>query len=209
MENTESLNITLTYHQHPEKKGFFEIVVDGDPRYCVHTTIFGRDPLKNFTNCSSLDVLDQQFQDLEHRLAKGYAWKQLAISSHPVEKLRKKLEFKGISSTNIEKIIADCQRLGYLDDLQWAESYVAYQITRKNGPQLIKAKLYAHGISQDIIQQVIDGKNHEGSILRLLETRYKNRDLQDFRERQKVIAALIRKGFNKDDIDKTLASLSS
>lgn len=179
------------------KRGVLTIFIDGQPWREIHTTIFGRRPK------IPKDV-QTRFSQWELQRAKSYALNRLAKQNQPSNQLEKSLRDRLVTEPTIAKIIADCQRLGYLNDEEWMESYIRSQQARHLGPERILLKLREKGISREQALAALDKQDdaelRAGRIRHLLTTRYRSRDLADYKERQKVIAALIRKGFSFSEV---------
>ncbi len=115
---------------------------------------------------------------------------------------------KQVSPEDIEKIITELTQAGYLNDQVWIESFIRVQIQKKNGPSVITKKLMQKGIPAEMAKKAVNKqtkpKDLSQSVQRLMETKYKNKNLKDFKERQKVVASLIRKGFSLDTIKSCL-----
>ncbi len=191
------------------KKGdrfIWTVYLDDEPWIDFHTKIFGTAPL--LPSCETLEQFREMFIALEYTKAKKYAMDRLAMRSYPSAQLQKLLERNLISSNNIQKILLEFKKQGYLNDEEWIERFVKGQILRHNGPQMIIYKLMSKGISQkkagEWIEKILNDDDAKKSIQHLLETKYKKRNLSDFKEKQKVIAALARKGFDLETIRSTL-----
>src|SRR5207253_3042304 len=115
-----------------------------------------------------------------------------------------------VSKRTIEKLIADFQNAGYINDSEWIASFVRRYWASGTGPQAIVMKLRAKGIPQEAAESAISlvctDDAQKGKIQRLLGTKYRNKNLSDFKEKQKVIASLIRKGFDYEEITQVLQS---
>lgn len=180
------------------KEGRREILtlwIDEEPWREIHTTIFGRRP--RFEN------LDQ-FAPLEYKCAKNYALKRLSLKNQPSTELRKALLERLVSTETTQKIVDEMIQYGYINDHDWISSFIRVQKAKKMGPRAIEQKLRMKGIPVDQITYAM--QEHDSSlsqkerIIDLLNTRYKNRNLSDYKEKQKVIASLVRKGYDLDDI---------
>lgn len=76
----------------------------------------------------------------------------LARRDHSCAELMRKLRSRGFGISEIEPVIRECRRLGYLNDNRFAEIYVN-QLQRKGyGINTIKQKLFAKGIPEAVIQ---------------------------------------------------------
>ena len=138
----------------------------------------------------------EKFPAAEQQYAKDKALKLLSLQNQLSTLLSQKLKRYNLSDSAIKYAIDECIRLNLLDDDLWIESFVQCQIRKKNGPNLIRQKLKAKGINDDQIEKFMPKQNHDESIKKLLESRYAKYDLSNYSERQKVIAALQRKGFD-------------
>jgi len=180
-----------------------KIFVDGQLWKTVSTAIFGYQ-INLPDKCTDIIELERLFSLLEYQQAHHYALKLLSNKSFLTADLRRALKTKQISTETIDRVIGECSRHGYLNDHAWAQGVIRQHLARKDGPQKIARKLLAKGLSYDEVSQLLedecDKQTQQQLIFRMLETRYRNRNLKDFRERQKVIAALIRKGFSMEDI---------
>lgn len=196
----------ITFEPTPGKKNTLTLLIDGEPLHQLHTTIFGKRPKPPK---ATSETWDGAFALWELQRAKVYALGRLAKKNQPSVELSRALRERLISETTITKIIDECQRLGYINDADWIESFVRVQLSRKKGPDAILNKLRAKGIPLDAAKAALEAfstpESLRENIQTLLSTKYRSRDLTDYKEKQKVIASLIRKGFAFDDI---LSSLS-
>lgn len=142
--------------------------------------------------------------DEEFRKAKIYALKRLSSKAYLTKELRDSMLRKEFLPEHIERILDECRQLGYLNDNEWLDGFVRGQLSKKRGPQAIASKLYQKGFSREKIQAVVaalkDGHSQIDHIRDLLKSKYKKKDLSDYKEKQKVIASLARRGFSFDDI---------
>lgn len=191
------------------KEGFrklLTIVIDGDAWRDIDPTIFGRKPQLP-KGCTSLEEWEERFTEAEYKAAFAYAIKALSLKSRSSPELQKNLTDRLVAESTAERIVAECISRGYINDTAWVESFVRCQAARHVGPQAIACKLYAKGIPTQLAEAAID-KICRGSSLKhiehLLKTRYASRDLSQFKEKQKVIAALMRKGFSFAEISTAL-----
>lgn len=192
------------------RAGVLTIIVDEDEWRDIHTTIFGKQPA--FPKiCTTIDDLEKWFETTEYKGALQYALKRLSLKNQPSTELQQHLERKLVAESTITRIITECQQYGYLNDHNWLESFVRQQMARNIGPNAILMKLRSKGITQETAQTVLSGMDNQEDqserIAHLLKTRYRKRDLSDYRSKQKVIASLIRKGFSFETILSAIKSL--
>lgn len=103
----------------------------------------------------------------------------------------------------IETILADFERLGYLDDKRFAEIKICGYLAAGKPERYIMPKLKQKGISEDIVNEILQSQEYDVFEMALKFARKKKigpfRDEQVRREyRQKDMGALIRAGFDYD-----------
>lgn len=196
------MNIEITPHEHC--KGVLLLTVNEEFSREIHTSIFGRQPKFSFRE----GCLAEQFEQKEFERSQYFVLKRLAQRSYSSFELSRQLEERLVSYAVIERVIEECTRLGYLDDAAWLEGFIRGQKSKKLGPKMIEAKLYQKGVPKSFYEPILEmgmteSEQIEG-IQKLLNTRFRSRDLSDFKERQKVTASLLRKGFDFALISKVL-----
>lgn len=179
----------------------WEIVIEGESWKEVHPTIFGKKPL---FPPFKLDNLQEIFDAYETKRVKSYLLWLLSRQSYHSDQLRKMLHEKLVQSKTSDKVLTELQNAGYLDDEAWLKSYIQAQKKRVGLP-LIRAKLRAKGIF--VNAEETESEDEKEAILHLFETRYRSKDLSDYKIRQKVIASLMRKGFKYENINAILNSI--
>lgn len=192
-------------YQKSERFGVLTVLVDGDPWREIHTHIFGRKPTLHIT-CNDL----ADFPLLEYRAAMAYALKRLALKNQASMELSNSLEERLVSSQTIDRILSECKQLGYLNDSEWVEAFIRRQMAKKLGPQAILMKLKAKGIPSEIYQEILPHLDNtdlqKQRIQHLLDTKYRSKDLSDYKTRAKVIASLARKGYPLSEIYEIIGS---
>jgi regulatory protein len=192
----QKVNIAIT--PKISRRGVLTISLDDDPWRDVHVTIFGY-KLEITANFQTKEELEQKFVDLEYKCAKRYVLKRLSEKSLHSSELASALKLRLVTENNIKKIIVECKELGYLKDRDWIESFIRCQTSRRQGPQTIAMKLRKKGINEadfiELIEKRANTECQQSSINHLLTTKYRLKNLKDYRERQKVISSLLRRGF--------------
>lgn len=140
--------------------------------------------------------------EAEYKRAKILAYKRLALKSQHSVELRTALQKQEIPEGIVNRVIAECSQLGYLNDHDWIEGFIKGQLAKNKGPRYISIKLRQKGIKSDEFAELLNKNppSYKESIQKLLESKYKKFDLTDYRQKQKVIASLMRRGFSLDDI---------
>ncbi|NGX37853.1 MAG: Regulatory protein RecX [Chlamydiae bacterium] len=128
---------------------------------------------------------------------KAKAYSLLARRSYFSKQLKHKLLEKGYPQEEIKNLIDELTRRGWLNDLELAKRYCEQQQRRGYGPKLIALKLREKAGPIDISLE-----ESEEAAIALVRKRYM--PLQ----REKVIRALLRRGFSFELINKVLSHIS-
>lgn len=134
--------------------------------------------------------------------AKRLLIRKLGVKSYTTIELRGWLKEKGAPEQIVEKLLTEFQALGYIDDQAYLASFIRVQRSRKYGPRSIALKLMQKGFSQEEVASSLDQSDDSETIRQLLETKYRSKNMQDPREKQKVVASLMRRGFSYNQIRK-------
>lgn len=183
----------------------WEILIDGEKWREVHCVIFGRKPA--FPPLSDEKDLKSTFDAFEYRRVKNYVLWRLSTQGYHSEQLAKLLRERLVQNHTIHRVVQEYREMGFLDDEAWLQSFMRAQ-QKRYSLRFILSKLQAKGLSSDTIQRLADEwKNPEEEIQviqHLLKTRYRTKDLTEYKARQKVIAALVRKGYTFDQVQTAL-----
>lgn len=195
----------VTFRLKEGNRDRWEILVDGEKWREVHRAIFGRKPF--FPPISTETDLQHLFEAFEYRRVKGYILWRLSTQSYHSEQLAKLLRDRLVQDRTIDKVIQEYREMGFLDDESWLQSFMRAQ-QKRYSLRFILNKLHAKGLSSETIQRLAnEWKNPDEelqSIQHLIKTRYRSKDLKDYKSRQKVIASLARKGYAFDQIQAAL-----
>jgi regulatory protein len=183
----------------PVKKKVLIVYLDEEPFRELSISIFTKKPSIP-KKVESLEDLDEVILQLEIKGAKRYILNKLTQKSYHSAEITNFLNKNMVSEETIERVISDCTRYGYVNDKEWIESYVRRERDKKRGPQWIEGKLRQKKIPLEEIhlalEETDDGEAQRDQIFRLISTRYRARNLLDYREREKTIGALIRRGYD-------------
>jgi regulatory protein len=183
----------------------YALMRDGQEWRIVHLSIFGKAPA--FPE-GTLAKIEERFTELELKGAKLFLLRRLALKSYHSSELHELLAERKVTTKTICQLIAEFTKQGYINDESWLCSTIRSLRQRRFGFKVIAFRLRSKGIEDSDIETAIQAyKDTEQStpddrtmIKHLLSTRYAKQQLSNRKERQKVIAALARKGFTFDDI---------
>lgn len=190
----------LTLSPHPYKHAIFNLFLDDEPWKEVHASIFGKPP--------RIDGLEEPFNktflEREWRYSKNFALRRLVQKNYSSYEIEKLLLERSVSKESIRKVVAELVKEGYINDLDWISNFIRRNKEKKYGPKNIVLKLRMKGVPEGEIERALGELEEQNSssdqIKKLLETKYSKKDLSDFKEKQKVIASLIRRGFDYEAI---------
>lgn len=117
--------------------------------------------------------------------------------------LRDKLLQAEFEPELVEQAIAYVKSYGYLDDERYVRNYIEVRQSQKSRRQLEQELQYRKGVPKELIQKVyeeLEPADEKVLIRRLLEKKYYDPQTCEERERQRLIASLLRKGFQMRDI---------
>lgn len=196
----------IEYRPKEGHREVFLIFLDQEPWREVHLAIFGRRP-KWPSAVESCSVWQDQFNELEYQAVKQYVLRRLSSQHYHSAQLTKLLKERFVQSSTIERVIEECIHWGYLNDEAWVESFMRSRLRRCSLRSLIP-KLQARGLPSSLIKEIAahwqDSDQEVETVKKLLETKYRSKDLKQPQERQKVIASLLRKGYPFTSIKQAL-----
>ncbi len=125
----------------------------------------------------------------------------LSRREHSVKELKMKL-LRTVDESSADKAIKRYLEAGYLDDEHFCESLVEYIYNvKKYSTNHVRQECYKRGVDSAIINRVLENfeVDNTDTIIELIEKRYLSK-LEQENGKEKVIAALQRKGFSYSDI---------
>ncbi len=131
----------------------------------------------------------------------------LAIRSHSIQELKTKLSRKTNDDNSITQVITYLTEKGYLNDTEFAKSFVNSRLSRHLGPALLKYELGRRGIAPNIINQVLKKTLDVDSQLNLARSFLDKKfpiSLPFLEFRKKAYPALMRKGFGSQAISSAI-----
>lgn len=194
----------VTFHPKIGNKDCWEIFVDGEKWREVHRTIFGKNPV--LSSPSSEKNLQSMFDELEYQRAKKYVLWRLSAQNYHSQLLSQLLRARLVQDHTINRVIDDCHKMHLLNDDSWLQSFMKKELKRYS-LRVVLRKLHAKGFVSETLEDLAQEWNSENEVMaiwHLLQTKYKKKDLTEVKERQKCIAALMRKGYSYEKIKRAL-----
>lgn len=142
--------------------------------------------------------------------AKLRAMNLLKSREYTTAQLRTKLKSGYYPDSVIEQALDYVASYHYTDDLRYAVSYITYYENMRSRRR-IEQDLAAKGIGKELITEAWREWEEQGGIqdeqsmiAKLLEKRHYDPENADYKERQKQMGFLMRKGFSQDAIRRAL-----
>ncbi len=191
----------VTYHLIEHSFSIYLILIDGEPWRQVHRNFFNQGSFPK--SCDYIKELEVLLRETENKKALAYALKRLSSRSYPTSELKKWLEKSFLSAPTIQTVLQECTRLGYLNDQAWIHYFINSHLRRGIGPKIILMKLKLKGLPEALIQTELTLlaplENQLTAISNWLTKRFRLRDFNK-KEKDKAMAALLRKGFDFSSI---------
>jgi regulatory protein len=175
----------------------YSVYVDGKYSFSLSES-----ELLNQRLASGMELDEQQLQELKEASgndkAYGNALRYVAMRPHSLWELEMYLKRKQVEEPVAEVIIERLQRVGLLDDLTFARTWVSNRrLLKATSVRKLRLELKQKRISESIISQVMsEDETDELDALRQLVAKKRNRYNDDI----KLMQYLARQGFRYDDI---------
>lgn len=150
------------------------------------------------------DISEEEWQELlsgiNYKKALNKCSDFLSRRDHSVKELKTKL-LRTVDEQSADRAINRYIEAGYLDDERFCRILIEYLINKKYSVMHIKQECFKRGIERSIVDEALAEFEFDSvdTIVQLIENKYSSR-LQQENGREKVIAALQRKGFSYTDI---------
>ncbi|MBU4376191.1 MAG: recombination regulator RecX [Candidatus Omnitrophica bacterium] len=149
----------------------------------------------------------------ELRRARQSAYGLLKYRERSLKEIADRLKEKGFSPDICANVIAELQKLGYLDDVRFANA-LAQDILKFNpaGVSFIRSKLYSKGVPAGVADAVIsaikEDYNENETARRLAVMKAKRlEDIEPRKAKQRIYGFLTRRRFNHDIILDALSEI--
>lgn len=123
----------------------------------------------------------------------------LAMRPRTQKELRDALRQNAYPETVIERVMARMDEAGYVDDAGFAGQWASSRTSKGMGSRRIRMELRQKGVSSDAIEEALSSLDEDDCLEGAVKAARKaaiGKNLGDPRDRQKVIAALARRGYD-------------
>ncbi len=187
----------------------WNLYVDGE-----FTCGISEDTFLNFGLRTNDEITDETINEIkkfdEYLYAKKSALDFLSYRIRSVKEITDKLKSKKISAGTIEKTITHLEKLGLINDEEFAKQLVQSKTGKKPaGKAVIRQKLFQKGISKNVAEKVIEelySSEKEKELILEVYGKYqkKLKGPDKYSRRKKMFEHLMRKGFDVDLINELL-----
>ncbi|NLZ38705.1 MAG: hypothetical protein GX893_03770 [Firmicutes bacterium] len=139
--------------------------------------------------------------------ARSIAYRLLARRARTVKQMRTSLLKKKIPADISEQLIAELQTAGYLNDVQYIQNYVEYQLSNFRGPLWLRASLLRAGVNAEMIDEILPTYFPPGREEELAMAYLKKIKKKILLTPQKAARRLIYRGFNRQVVWQVVKSL--
>lgn len=194
----------ISYSQGKQNK--IHVSVDGEYMFTVDAEYWYTCPYCRVKEITDSAECDKFFTEIGSRYAFISGLRLLSYSDNSRKELKLKLLNKGHKPQYVERALDNLEEYGYINDVRFARNKADFLIRRKHmSKNGIKSELLRHGISSDVIGEVLEELELDPveDIAALLSTKYK-RYLNDEKGMRKTVAGLQRLGYGWSDIKTAL-----
>lgn len=189
-------------------RGRYKIEIDGESRFVLYKGELRTYHLKEGERISE-EALTEISSEILPRRAKLRSMNLLKSRTYTEHQLREKLRQGFYPEAVIDEAVEYVKSFHYIDDRQYAKDYIVYYSESRSRGRITQ-DLIKKGIAKELINEIYGEEIEEDlpdeTVLmeKWIQKRNYNRDLADYKERQKMGAFLYRKGFSLDKIEKMI-----
>ena len=187
-----------------------------------YTIVVGEETLKNVNVEVALSYRIQEgemdterfkefLKENARACAKTYTYGMLARKDRTVKEVREKLYERGFHKDAVEYAIASVSKYGYLNDEEYALSYVERALSHK-GSYRIRQELKRKGVGEEEINLALRDVEFDDQFenaLELAKKHLRGKSLEDEKVKEKLFRFLASRGYNYDIIKKVMRSIGA
>lgn len=182
-------------------KAKYKVFIDEQFAFLLYKGELSRFQIKEGQELS--EETETEIQILLTKRAKLRAMHLLNIAARTEEGLRQKLVQSGYPSEAVEAAIQYVKSFGYINDEAYVRNFVEVRCEKKSRKE-IEVLLAQKGMKGELVDRVLEEVYEEHSdqkaIQAIIEKKRWDIDTMDEKEKQKMYAYLVRKGFRYEDI---------
>lgn len=144
-------------------------------------------------------AFDEFLRECSYAFAMEKAVALLATHARTEKEIVDALHQNAYSDTTIARVMARLHEAGYINDSEFAEHWASSRTAKGIGARRIRMELRQKGVSQDEIDGAISAVDTDEMLSGAMKTAEKaarGKDLSSPADRQKIMAALARRGYD-------------
>ena len=198
-------NRILSIYPKKRSKDLFFVKIENGKTFEISNSILISESIKEGEEVDA-SILENLLSKQEYQNLKNAALALLSYRMRSKKELHEKLLAKNYDSTNIELVLIDFEKNGWINDEQFGLAFSKDQINQNSlGPIALKYKLKKYISSNDMISNILHSIYSEIEIESIIFKMLKKYTPDDVREnhilRGKIINKLKRKGHYWQDIN--------
>lgn len=195
--------VVVKIEKKPRSKNIYYVYTSSGDRYEVFDEYVISRHLK-----SGNEISDNEMQDIimlsQEKIGQQICMQVLSRSMKTKKELMQKLKDKGVYNKEIiDKILNKICEYGYIDDDKFTQNYVSIEKNRK-GLNRIRFELEQKGVDNDIINKYLQEIDDEQDVATSVAQKYMKNKECSYKNKTKLYAHLISKGFSYDVISSVL-----
>ena len=157
------------------------------------------------------NLIENKIFPLLKKNALNDALKIVARSTTTKKNIKDKLKIKKYPEEVIDYAVDYTSERGYVDDDDYAKSFVKSAVSKGKGQKYIEFELTKRGIDKERIRELVSeyssSEDVKNVFLKKLKSVMGNKEAPDYKDINKVKDYLLRQGFSYDEIMEALSSV--
>lgn len=186
-----------------------KVFIDGEFAFLLYKGELRDYGIKTGTEISEA-TYKEIIETVLYKRCKLRAMNLLQKKDYTTKQLRDKLDEGLYPKELVDEVIEYVKSYKYLDDDRYARDYINYHMSTRSKNRIMQ-DLMNKGISKDMLIPIMEEQYAEESgdveldqVKALLIKKHYDPDTADFKEKQKIMAFLMRKGFQMSTIRKAM-----
>lgn len=189
--------------QTTKNKGqMYEVFVDGESLGLYHIETIVKHRIVKGSNVD-VEKLTNALVESGTLLAMEKTLNLISKSMKTEKEIKDYLKCKNYNDKIIENVICKLNEYNYINDEVYAKYFVSCH-SKKQGNKKLKFDLIKKGVSEEVINSVLDETEEDLQGLKHLAEKYLKNKVKDFKTKSKLFAHLASKGYNYDNINKVI-----
>lgn len=156
------------------------------------------------------DAFEAFLLDRSYPFAMEKAVALLTMRPRTQQEIADALRKNAYPERTIARVMARLDEAGYINDTDFAEQWAVSRTNKGMGSRRIRMELRCKGVDSDAIDEALSGIDEDDLLSGALKAARKaasGKDLADPKDRQKILAALARRGFGYAEARQALDAL--